>query len=48
MNTATLHPPAAAEGPDADLVAHRAHLRRQLWRTRAMPALGVFVLLFVW
>ena len=48
MNTATLDPPSAASGPDADLEAHRAHLRRQLWRTRAMPALGVFVLLFTW
>ncbi len=48
MNTATLDPLASAPGPDTDLEAHRAHLRRKLWRTRAMPALGVFVLLFLW
>lgn len=48
MNTTALDLPAPSTGPDADLEAHRAHLRRQLWRTRAMPALGVFILLFVW
>ena len=48
MNTTALDLPAAPPEHDADLEAHRAHLRRQLWRTRAMPSLGVFVLLFVW
>jgi NitT/TauT family transport system permease protein len=48
MNTTTLDVAAVPAAPDADLEAHRAHLRRQLWRTRAMPALGVFVLLFLW
>jgi NitT/TauT family transport system permease protein len=48
MNTTTLDAAAVPAAPDADLEAHRAHLRRQLWRTRAMPALGVFVLLFLW
>ena len=48
MNTTTLGSPALPAAHDADLLAHRAHLRRLLWRTRAMPALGVFVLLFVW
>jgi NitT/TauT family transport system permease protein len=48
MNTTTLDLPAPRPEHDADLQAHQAHVRRQLWRTRAMPALGVFVLLFLW
>lgn len=48
MNTQALDRAPAPAPHDADLEAHRAHLRRQLWRNRAMPALGVFVLLFTW
>ena len=48
MNTSALDLPGQRPEHDADLQAHQAHVRRQLWRTRAMPALGVFVLLFLW
>ena len=48
MNTTTLDLPGGKPAHDADLQAHQEHVRRQLWRTRAMPALGVFVLLFLW
>lgn len=49
MNTSTLHvAQAAPPEQDAGALAHRALRRRQLWRTRIMPALGVFILLFVW
>lgn len=49
MNTSTLHvAQVAPPEQDAGALAHRALRRRQLWRTRIMPALGVFILLFVW
>ncbi len=48
MNTSTLNVPLAAIEQDAGALAHRALRRRQLWRSRCMPALGVFVLLFAW
>lgn len=49
MTTSTLHVAQAAPPErDAGALAHRALRRRQLWRTRIMPALGVFILLFVW
>ena len=48
MNTSTLKVPLAALEPDAGELAHRALRQRQLWRTRLMPALGVFVLFFGW
>lgn len=49
MTTSTLHgAQVAPPEQDAGALAHRALRRRQLWRTRIMPALGVFILLFVW
>ncbi len=48
MNTSALDLPGQRPEHDADLQAHQAHVRRQRWLTRAMPALGVFVLLFLW
>ena len=48
MNTSTLHVPLPVPVQDAGLLAHRALMQRKLWRTRIMPALGVFVLLFSW
>ena len=48
MNTSTLNVPLVAKEMDADAQAYRAMRRRKLWRTRMMPALGVFVLLFGW
>ena len=44
---ATPNPPITAL-EDAETLAYRAVRRRQLWRTRLMPALGVAVLLFTW
>ncbi len=44
---ATPTPPVAAL-EDAETLAYRGVRRRQLWRTRLMPALGVAVLLFTW
>ena len=44
---ATPNPPITALA-DAETLAYRAVRRRQLWRTRLMPALGVAVLLFTW
>ena len=48
MNTSTLTVPLVAKEMDADAQAYRAMRQRKLWRTRMMPALGVFVLLFGW
>ena len=48
MNTSTLSPPMSAPDLDAGLIAHRAAMQRQLWRTRIMPTLGVFIMLFGW
>ena len=48
MNTTTLSAPLAAPEQDAGMLAYRALMQRKLWRTRLMPALGVFVLLFGW
>ncbi len=48
MNTSTLTAPMAVPEQDAGMLAHRALMQRKLWRTRLMPALGVFVLLFGW
>ena len=48
MNTSTLTVPLVAKEMDADAQAYRAMRQRKLWRTRLMPALGVFVLLFGW
>ena len=48
MNTSTLSAPLAAPELDTDALAHKALMQRRLWRTRLMPALGVFVLLFGW
>ena len=49
MNTSTLVAPVlAAPAQDDELLAFQAQRRRQIWRTRAMPAIGVFVLLFGW
>ena len=48
MSTSTLTAPIAAPEPDAGMLAHRASMHRKLWRSRIMPALGVFVLLFSW
>ena len=45
----TLGAPSAAATAHAQALAeHQAHLRRELWRARAMPLLGVAVLLFSW
>ena len=42
-------PFAGASGlDDEEARAYQANRRRQLWRTRVMPALGVAVLLFAW
>lgn len=38
----------AAPSEDAQLLAHQARQHRLLWRRRAMPAIGVFILLFTW
>lgn len=48
MNTSTLNLPLATPELDVDAMAHRARIQRKLWRTRLMPAIGVFVLLFGW
>ena len=48
MNTSTFTPPISVPEADAGLLAHRALMQRRLWRTRIMPALGVFILLFGW
>lgn len=48
MSTSTLTAPIAAPEPDTGMLAHRALMQRKLWRSRIMPALGVFVLLFSW
>ena len=48
MNTITLQVPLATPDEERDLQAHRVLLQRQRWRRRAMPAVGVFVLLFTW
>ena len=48
MNTSTLNVPLVAPELDTDALAYRALMQRRLWRTRLMPALGVFVLLFGW
>ena len=48
MNTTTLATPAAPDLPDDGLLQHQAMQRRQLWRRRLMPALGIFVLIFGW
>ena len=48
MSTSTLTAPIVAPEPDAGMLAHRALMQRKLWRSRIMPALGVFVLLFSW
>lgn len=45
----TLGTPAAAGDAHAQALAeHQAHLRRELWRARLMPLMGVAVLLFSW
>jgi NitT/TauT family transport system permease protein len=43
-----LKPPPSAPQDDAETLAYRAARKRQLWRTRVMPAIGVAVLLFTW
>ena len=49
MNTSTLAAPVlGAPSQDDDLLAFQAMRRRQVWRDRAMPALGVAILLFGW
>ena len=49
MNTSTLVAPLlGAPAQDDELLAFQAQRRRQVWRDRAMPAIGVFVLLFGW
>ena len=49
MNTSTLAAPVLSPAmPDDELLAFQAQRRRQIWRNRAMPAIGVFVLLFGW
>lgn len=48
MNTSTLNLPHPGADLDADAMAHRMRMQRRLWRTRLMPAIGVFVLLFGW
>lgn len=48
MNTTTLATAATPDLPDEGLLQHQAMLRRQMWRRRLMPALGVFVLIFGW
>jgi NitT/TauT family transport system permease protein len=48
MNTITLQVPLATPDEERDLQAHRVLLQRQRWRRRAMPVVGVFVLLFTW
>ena len=49
MNTSTLVAPVlGAPAQDDELLAFQAQRRRQVWRDRAMPAIGVFVLLFGW
>ena len=49
MNTSTLTTPVLGiPAQDDELLAFQAQRRRQIWRSRAMPAIGVFVLLFGW
>ena len=49
MNTSTPAAPVlGAPSQDDDLLAFQAMRRRQVWRDRAMPALGVAILLFGW
>ena len=48
MNTSTLTVPLAEPEMDAGALAHRALMQRKLWRTRILPALGIFILLFGW
>lgn len=48
MSTSTLTAAIVAPEPDTGMLAHRALMQRKLWRSRIMPALGVFVLLFSW
>ena len=43
-----LEPAASIPPDDAETLAYRAARKRQLWRTRVMPAIGVAVLLFSW
>ena len=48
MNTSTLRAPVAATEIDSEQTAHNLMLQRARWRTRLLPAFGVFVLLFGW
>ena len=48
MNTSTLRAPIAATEIDSEQTAHNLMLQRARWRTRLLPAFGVFVLLFGW
>ena len=49
MNTSTLAAPVlGAPAQDDELLAFQAQRRRQVWRDRAMPVIGVFALLFAW
>jgi NitT/TauT family transport system permease protein len=41
-------PAAAVEIDDEETLAYKAARRRQVWRTRVMPAIGIAVLLFGW
>jgi NitT/TauT family transport system permease protein len=38
----------APEALDDETLAYRAARSRRIWRNRVMPALGIFILLFVW
>ncbi len=48
MNTSTVSAHLNLAEEDAAALAHRTQLQRQRRRQRLMPALGVFVLLFIW
>ena len=48
--TAKLLPGSGLASPveDVETLAYRASRRRQLWRTRFMPGIGIAILLFAW
>ena len=48
MSTTTLQAPMSKTGEDQALLDHQAQRRRQVWRQRTLPIIGVATLLFTW
>lgn len=48
MSTTTLQAPMSKNGEDQALLDHQAQRRRQVWRQRTLPIIGVATLLFTW